>query len=98
MAVLESKPYLAPFSTSVNTSIEVLEPATTVEELADVWEPGQRIVLRCHAELAQDFWAQTGIPSDEAITMVGIATCLPARATWRATARFTEQDGAWSFR
>ena len=96
MAVLESKPFLAPFSASVSTSIEVLEPAALVEELADVWEPGQRIVLRCRAELAPDFWAQTGISSDEAITMVGIATCLPARATWRATARFTEQDGVWS--
>ena len=38
MAVLESKPFLAPFSASVSTSIEVLEPAALVEELADVWE------------------------------------------------------------
>ena len=96
MAVLESKPFLAPFTTSVSTSIDVLEPATAVEELADIWEPGQRIVLRCRAELATDFWTQTGIPSDETITMVGLATCLPARATWRKTARFTEQDGVWS--
>ena len=95
MAVLESKPFLAPFSTSVRTSIDVIEPKSTIEQLADVWEPGQRIVLRCRAELAEDFWSQTGIPSSEEITMVGIATCLPARATWRSTARFLEKDGTW---
>lgn len=95
MAVLESKPFLAPFSTSVRPSIEVIEPETSIEELADVWEPGQRIVLRCRAELSEDFWAQTGIPTSEDITLVGIATCLPARATWRATARFVEKDDMW---
>lgn len=95
MAVLESKPFLAPFSTSVSTDIEVVEPAVPSDELADVWEPGQRIVLRCRAELSADFWTQTEIPADEEITLVGIATCLPARATWRSTARFTERHGAW---
>lgn len=95
MAVLESKPFLAPFSASVSTDIELIEPAASMDELADVWEPGQRIVLRCRAELAPDFWAQTEIPSDEPLTLVGIATCLPARATWRSTARFIEKDGTW---
>lgn len=95
MAVLESKPFLAPFSASVSTQIDVIEPATSVDELADVWEPGQRIVLRCRAELSADFWTQTEIPTTEQVTLAAIATCLPARATWRSTARFIQEDGAW---
>lgn len=95
MAVLESKPFLAPLSTSVAAEIEVIEPATSVDELAGVWEPGQRIVLRIRAELTAGFWNQTGISPSETVTLVGTATCLPARATWRSTARFGEKDGTW---
>lgn len=95
MAVLESKPFLAPSRTAVTAGIEVVEPASTVEDISDTWEPGQRIVLRCRAELAPDFWTQTGIPPDEQIRLVGNATCLPARATWRSSALFSERDGTW---
>lgn len=95
MAILESKPFLAPARSAVAAEIDVVEPAVAVEELANDWEPGQRIVLRCRAELSPDFWSQTGIPAGERVTLVGVATCLPARATWRSSAEFTERDGAW---
>lgn len=97
MAVLESRPFRAPSRTSVKSEIEVVEPAgTSIEEIADVWEPGQRIVLHCRAELSSDFWSQTGIPMDEQVSLVGSATCLPARATWRSTAEFTDEDDVWT--
>lgn len=95
MAVLESKPFLAPSRTAVTAEIEVVEPATAGEDISDVWEPGQRIVLRCRAELTPDFWTQTGISTNEQVSLVGNATCLPARATWRSSALFSERDGAW---
>lgn len=95
MAVLESKPFLAPSHTAVNAEIEVVEPASEVGDISERWEPGQRIVLRCRAELSPDFWTQTGISPDEEISLVGNATCLPARATWRSSASFSEQDGCW---
>lgn len=95
MAVLESKPFLSPRRSSVSAEITLSEPDVAVEDLADTWEPGQRIVFRCRAELSPEFWDETEIdPSDE-VTMVGIATCLAARSTWRASAKFTEQDGVW---
>lgn len=96
MAVLESRPFLAPSRSAVTTDLEVVEPASTIEDLSDAWEPGQRIVLRCRAELAPEFWSQTGIPSAEPVMLVGNATCLPARATWRSSAAFTEHDGRWT--
>lgn len=96
MAVLESRPFLAPARSAVTTELEVIEPASTIEGLSDVWEPGQRIVLRCRAELAPEFWTQTGIPSTEPVMLVGNATCLPARATWRSSAAFAENDGRWT--
>lgn len=95
MAVLEARPYLAPRSTAVKAELEIVEPASAVEDLADVWEPGQRIVLRCRAELAPEFWSQSGISSEERVMLVGSSTCLPARATWRSSADFTERDGSW---
>lgn len=95
MAVLESKPFLAPSRSSVTTELEVIEPASTIEDLSDVWEPGQRIVLRCRAELAPEFWTETGIPSSEPVMLVGNVTCLPARATWRSSAAFAEHGGRW---
>lgn len=95
MAVLESRPFLAPSRSAVTAEVEVIEPASTIEGISDVWEPGQRIVLRCRAELAPEFWEQTGILADEPIRLVGNATCLPARATWRASATFSELDGVW---
>lgn len=97
MAVLESRPFRAPARTAVRSEIEVVEPLdTTIDEISEVWEPGQRIVLRCRVELSSDFWDQTAIPVDEEVTLVGSATCLPARATWRSTAVFTAQDDVWT--
>ena len=96
MAVLESRPYLAPAHSAITTELEVVEPDTAIEDLSEVWEPGQRIVLRCRAELAPEFWSQTGIPSTEPVMLVGNATCLPARATWRSSAAFVERDGRWN--
>lgn len=95
MAVLESKPFRAPSRSSVTAQIDVIEPDVTVEDLASEWEPGQRIVLRCRAELSPDFWSQTGIAVGEKVMLAGIATCLPARASWRSSAEFVERDGVW---
>lgn len=96
MAVLESRPFLAPARSMITTELEVIEPASEIEDLADVWEPGQRIVLRCRAELDPEFWTQTSIPSSEPVMLVGNATCLPARATWRSSTAFVERDGVWA--
>ncbi len=86
MAVLESRPFLAPSRSSVRAQIDVVEPDTSIERIGDVWEPGgQRIVLRVDAELSPEFWSQTEIDRSEEILLVGIASCLPARESWRGT-------------
>lgn len=95
MAVLESKPYLAPSQSAVTAEIAVVEPETAIEDIARVWEPGQRIVLRYRATLAPDFWEQTSIPEHEPVKLVATAACLPARSTWRASVDFTASDGHW---
>ena len=96
MAVLESKPFLAPASSAVLAQVDLVEPDCGIEDIAEAWEPGQRIVLRCRAELTPVFWEHTGIPRGEPVKLVGSATCLPARATWRASTVFRERDGVWA--
>src|SRR5699024_3142774 len=76
MAVLESKPFLAPASSAVLAQVDLVEPDCGIEDIAEAWEPGQRIVLRCRAELTPVFWEHTGIPRGEPVKLVGSATCL----------------------
>lgn len=96
MAVLESKPFLAPSQGSVHAEIEVVSPDAAADEIADVWEAGQRVVLRCRAYLGAEFWEQTAIPQDDEILLVGSISCLSARATWRSSAKFALRDGRWT--
>lgn len=96
MAVLESRPFLAPARASVHAELEVVSHDATAEEIADVWEAGQRVVIRCRASLEPEFWEQTGISPDEEILLVGSISCLSARATWRSSAKFSLLDGRWT--
>ncbi|MCF2586106.1 hypothetical protein [Brevibacterium sp. UCMA 11752] len=95
MAILESRPYLTPERTAVKVDIQIVEPATGKDSLSTVWEPGQQIKLRFRATLSESFWTQTQIEPDEPVQLVGVASCLPARATWRQTAHFEKVDGEW---
>jgi hypothetical protein len=96
MAVLESRPFRAPSGSAVDVQIELVEPAVPIEEIADSWEPGRRIVLRYRASVSEEFWAQTGINPSESVDLVALGTCLPARARWRQTAPFQRTDDGWS--
>jgi hypothetical protein len=96
MAVLESRPFRAPSRSAVDVRIELVEPSVPIDEIADSWEPGQRIVLRYRATLSEDFWAQTGIAPSDPVKLVALGTCLPARARWRESAPFERTDDGWS--
>ncbi|MEV8250075.1 hypothetical protein AB0O87_03995 [Microbacterium sp. NPDC076768] len=76
--------------------VRSIEPAVDIDELPDVWEPGQDLVLRITAELAHEFWNESGIPEDESVTLVGTVTCLAARTKWRAVAPFERVGDSWS--
>lgn len=95
MAILESRPFLTPERGAVKVDIQIVEPTTGSSSLATVWEPGQQIKLKYRATLNESFWAQTQIEPDEVVQLVGIASCLPARASWRTTARFEKVEGKW---
>lgn len=96
MAGVETRPFRAPTTSAVDVEIELVEPRVPIEELATGWEPGRRIVLRVRAELSPRFWEQTDMPLDEKVHLVGIATCLPARANWRSMAIFTHSGDGWT--
>jgi hypothetical protein len=72
-----------------------VQPAVELDELPDVWEPGQDLVLRISAQLSAAFWDESGIPEDEAVTLVGTITCLAARTRWRGAAQFTRVSETW---
>lgn len=95
MAVLESRPFLAPSRGAVHVDVSLVEPATDIEHISGTWETGQRIVLRYRATLEDSFWAQTSIPREEPVLLVGLVTCLPARARWRHDCTFRLRDGIW---
>lgn len=94
MPVVESRPFLTPPYSSVSSTIELVGPAS-VDQLPEVWSPGNSIVVRGVAILRADFWATTGIPPSDEVLLVGVASCLAARSRWRAQALFVEEDGAW---
>ncbi|MGP9695019.1 hypothetical protein ACT3TZ_10425 [Brachybacterium sp. AOP25-B2-12] len=75
--------------------MSLIEPATEIERISELWETGQRIVLRLRATLEDDFWEQTSILRDEPVLLVGLVTCLPARANWRRDSTFRLHDGIW---
>src|SRR5699024_5782411 len=81
---------------TAETLIEADGGVIAVELLCDVWEAGQRVVLRCRAHLEAEFWEQTSIPQDEEILLVGSISCLSARATWRSSAKFALREGRWT--
>lgn len=95
MAILESRPFLTPERASVKVDIEIVEPGIGRESLATAWEPGQQIKLKFLASLSESFWVQTQIEPDESVQLVGVASCLPARASWRTTANFEKTEDGW---
>lgn len=95
MAVLESRPFLAPSRSAVHVDVSLIEPATEIERISELWETGRWIVLRLRATLEDDFWEQTSILRDEPVLLVGLVTCLPARANWRRDSTFRLHDGIW---
>ncbi|WP_417555694.1 hypothetical protein [Microbacterium sp.] len=75
--------------------MSLLSPAVSLEELPDVWEPGQDLVFHITSELSPEFWTETGIPHTDKVTLVGSVTCLAARTRWRGAASFELVDGRW---
>lgn len=96
MATAESRPYRTPSAASVQTHLAVAHPASDVQQISEVWSPGDDVVLRGRAILSDEFWVETGISSDEDVWLVAVATCTPARIRWRAESRFERTDGLWS--
>lgn len=96
MPAIESRPYRVPAQQSVSVQVTSIRPAIAIEEVPDVWEPGQDLLLGITAELAPDFWGESGLPEDEPVQLVGVVTCLAARTKWRATAPFVRAGGSWS--
>lgn len=96
MPAFESRPYRVPAQQSVTVQVRSIQPAVDIDELPDVWEPGQDLVLRITAELAPEFWEESGIPDDEPVTLVGVVTCLAARTKWRESAAFARTGESWS--
>lgn len=84
MPVLESRPYRTALPSSVNVSIELVEPECSMEEIGRRWRPGQPIEVEVEASLDPAFWSETGIDPTQPVMLVVTATCLPARAAWRS--------------
>lgn len=95
MAVFESRPYRTPSPRAVSVAVELTSPAVEMERIRDAWEPGQDLTLRYQATLSEEFWAQTGIEPGEDVRLVAIATCHPARMSWRSSRGFDLVDGDW---
>lgn len=96
MPAIESRPYRVPLQRSVVAQVTCIRPAVEIDDLPDVWEPGQDLTLRVAAELGPAFWEESDIPEGEPVTLVGVVTCLAARTRWRETAVFERSDGIWS--
>lgn len=96
MPAIESRPYRVPDQRSVSVKIRSVRPAVDIHEIPDVWEPGQPLVFSITAELAPEFWAESGIPEGEPLTLVGVVTCPAARTRWRQTGEFRRMGQAWS--
>lgn len=96
MPAIESRPYRVPAQRSVAAQVRAIQPAVEIDEIPEVWEPGQDLVLRITAELAPDFWDESGIPQDEPVMLVGVVTCLAARTRWREAAQFEWSGASWA--
>ncbi|WP_372984940.1 hypothetical protein [Microbacterium sp.] len=96
MPTIESRPYSVPSQRSVAADIRLIEPAVGIDEIPDVWEPGQDLVLRISAELGRDFWDESGIPEGEEVTLVGTVTCLAARTKWRGASQMVRAGESWA--
>ncbi|GEM_PF-4473677 len=95
MPAIESRPYRVPAQQSVTSRVQVTSPEIALEEIPDVWEPGQDLAFRISAELSPEFWPETGIDQDEEVTLVGTVTCLAARTRWRGAVVFNAHDDRW---
>lgn len=95
MVIAESRPFRTPAASSVVTDLDVVWPTTDLHQLSEVWSPGDDVVIRASATLAESFWHETGISPGEDVGLVAIVSCMPARTRWRAQARFNERDGVW---
>ncbi|WP_280571538.1 hypothetical protein [Microbacterium sp. RD06] len=80
----------------MTAQVRAVQPAVEIDELPDVWEPGQDLMLRVSAQLGDEFWEESGIPQDEPVTLVGTITCLAARTKWRAAANFVRVHDVWA--
>lgn len=95
MVFAESRPYRTPAARSVLTELGVVSPTSDLEQLSDVWNPGDDVIIHGSATLAASFWDETGISPGENVWLVAVVGCMPARARWRSQAQFREQDGVW---
>lgn len=95
MPAIESRPFRVPAQRSVGVQVSVLSPAVSLEEIPDIWEPGQDLVFQITSELSPEFWVETDIPQSERITLVGSVTCLAARTRWREATTFEFVDNRW---
>lgn len=95
MAIAESRPYRTPAASSVVTDLGVVWPTSDIDQLSEVWNPGDDVVIRASATLSETFWDETGISPEEDVLLVAIVGCMPARARWRSQAHFKERDGVW---
>lgn len=96
MPAIESRPFRIPAPHSVTAQVRAVQPAVEIDEILDVWEPGQDLMLRVSAQLSDEFWEESGIPQDEPVTLVGTITCLAARTKWRAAANFVRVHDVWA--
>lgn len=95
MVIAESRPYRTPSATSVATELGIVWPTSDVEKLSEIWSPGDDVVVRASATLAESFWEETGISPVEDVLLVATVGCMPARTRWRSQAQFRKSDGAW---
>jgi hypothetical protein len=95
MAIIETRPYLTPSSSSVEATITLASNDLEIERIGDDWTPGDDLVFRCVAFLADSFWEETQIDKEEEISLVVVVACSSARARWRAQAPFVAVDHRW---
>ena len=95
MVIAESRPYRTPAASSVVTDLAIVWPTADLDQLSEFWNPGDDVVIRASATLAETFWDETGISPGEDVLLVAIVGCMPARTRWRSHAHFKERDGLW---
>ncbi|MCG7428029.1 hypothetical protein MHY20_10520 [Helcobacillus sp. ACRRO] len=95
MASIETFPFLRPSPGSVRVEQRLLAPTEDPEELNDRWSAGTEVSVEVSAEIDASFWSETEIGEDEAIELVAVADCLPARQRWIERSKFTPNGDTW---